>query len=167
MNSSKAPHVWCACASIFLENLWQVVDTRSKETQALALAPTRELAEQSRHVRCEIMRVFSIIFIDRSSCLIIRDQVVMAFGDLMNVRCHACIGGKAVGEDIRTLEAGVQVCSNHKTSIGNAFLFLINPIDLHVSDRCVFADRQWNAGSRLRHDQAPRVKNQGNQDARH
>ena len=29
----------------------------------------------------------------------------------MNVRCHSCIGGKSVGEDIRTLEAGVQIVS--------------------------------------------------------
>lgn len=64
----------------------QAIDTRSKECQALAVSPTRELAEQARHV-------------------------IMAFGDLMNVRCHACIGGKSVGEDIRTLEAGVQVVS--------------------------------------------------------
>ncbi len=35
----------------------------------------------------------------------------MAFGDLMNVRCHACIGGKSIGDDVRTLEAGVQVVS--------------------------------------------------------
>ena len=63
-----------------------MVETKSKETQALCLSPTRELAEQSRHV-------------------------VMAFGDLMNVRCHACIGGKSVGDDIRTLEAGIQIVS--------------------------------------------------------
>ena len=34
---------------------------------------------------------------------------MLAFGDLMNVRCHACIGGKSIGDDIRALEAGVQV----------------------------------------------------------
>jgi ATP-dependent RNA helicase len=29
----------------------------------------------------------------------------------MSIECHACIGGKSVGEDIRRLEAGVQVIS--------------------------------------------------------
>lgn len=27
----------------------------------------------------------------------------------MNVQCHACIGGKSIGEDIRRLDYGVQV----------------------------------------------------------
>ena len=36
---------------------------------------------------------------------------MMAFGDHMNVLCHACIGGKSISEDIRTLEAGVHVVS--------------------------------------------------------
>ena len=27
----------------------------------------------------------------------------------MNVQCHACIGGKNLGEDIRRLDYGVQV----------------------------------------------------------
>jgi len=64
----------------------QTISTRNRETQALVLSPTRELAEQSRNV-------------------------MMAFGDYMNVTCHACIGGKSVGEDIRTLQAGVHVVS--------------------------------------------------------
>ena len=29
----------------------------------------------------------------------------------MNVSCHACIGGKSVGEDIRRLDAGVHAVS--------------------------------------------------------
>lgn len=29
----------------------------------------------------------------------------------MNVQCHACIGGKSIGEDIRRLDYGVQVVS--------------------------------------------------------
>jgi len=36
---------------------------------------------------------------------------LMAFGEFMNARCHACIGGKSIGEDIRTLQAGVHVVS--------------------------------------------------------
>lgn len=37
------------------------------------------------------------------------DQVILALGDFMNVQCHACIGGKSIGEDIRRLDYGVQV----------------------------------------------------------
>lgn len=64
----------------------QAIDTTIKETQALILSPTRELATQIQ-------------------------SVVLALGDYMNVQCHACIGGTSVGEDIRKLEAGVQVVS--------------------------------------------------------
>jgi len=48
------------------------------------LAPTRELAQQ-------IFRVISQI------------------GEYMNIKCHACIGGTVVKEDIRILERGVHV----------------------------------------------------------
>ena len=64
----------------------QSINARSKETQALVLSPTRELAIQSRNV-------------------------MMAFGDYMNVTCHSCVGGKSLGEDIRALQSGVQVIS--------------------------------------------------------
>lgn len=37
------------------------------------------------------------------------EQVILALGDFMNVQCHACIGGKSIGEDIRRLDYGVQV----------------------------------------------------------
>ena len=50
------------------------------------LSPTRELAVQSA-------------------------KVMLAFGDYLSVRCHPCIGGKSIGEDIRALQAGVQVVS--------------------------------------------------------
>jgi ATP-dependent RNA helicase len=72
--------------TIFAIGVLNNLNTRSKETQALVLSPTRELAVQSRNV-------------------------IMAFGDYMNVTCHACIGGKSLGEDIKALEAGVQVIS--------------------------------------------------------
>jgi ATP-dependent RNA helicase len=66
----------------------QNIDTRKKDFQALVLSPTRELAEQTRNV-------------------------MLAFGDYMNVRAYACIGGKSIGEDLRTLEGpqGVHVVS--------------------------------------------------------
>lgn len=64
----------------------QSLDMNIRETQALVLSPTRELAVQIQ-------------------------TVVLALGDYMNVSCHACIGGTSVGEDIRKLEAGQQVVS--------------------------------------------------------
>lgn len=36
---------------------------------------------------------------------------MLAFGDHMNVSCHACIGGKSIGEDIRALQSGCQIVS--------------------------------------------------------
>ncbi|KAJ8747824.1 hypothetical protein K2173_012413 [Erythroxylum novogranatense] len=64
----------------------QLVDTSSREVQALILSPTRELAAQT-------------------------EKVILAIGDYINIQAHACIGGKSVGEDIRKLEFGVQVVS--------------------------------------------------------
>lgn len=72
--------------SVFSISALQVLDSSSNETQVLILSPTRELAEQSQ-------------------------RVVLALGDFMNVQCHACIGGKSIGEDIRRLDAGVQIVS--------------------------------------------------------
>jgi len=72
--------------TIFCVGVLQCISTRTKETQALVLSPTRELAVQSR-------------------------TVMMAFGDFMQVTCHACIGGKSISEDIRVLQSGVQVVS--------------------------------------------------------
>ncbi|KAI8647326.1 ATP-dependent RNA helicase FAL1 [Parasitella parasitica] len=70
----------------FSISVLQAIDTSTKETQALILSPTRELATQIQ-------------------------SVVLALGDYMNVECHACIGGTNIGEDIRKLEAGSQVIS--------------------------------------------------------
>jgi len=36
-------------------------------------------------------------------------KVVLALGDYMGVTCHACIGGTNVRDDIKRLEAGVQI----------------------------------------------------------
>jgi len=72
--------------TIFCAGILQCLDTALRETQALALAPTRELAEQTQ-------------------------KVMLALGDYMNVQCHACIGGKSIGEDIRRLDAGVHAVS--------------------------------------------------------
>jgi ATP-dependent RNA helicase len=64
----------------------QSIDTTSNETQALVLSPTRELAQQIQ-------------------------KVLLALGHHMSVEVHACVGGKSLGEDIRRLDAGVQVVS--------------------------------------------------------
>ncbi|KAJ3289747.1 Eukaryotic initiation factor 4A-III [Borealophlyctis nickersoniae] len=64
----------------------QCIDTTTRETQALILSPTRELATQIQ-------------------------SVILALGDYMNVQCHACIGGTSIGEDIRKLDYGQHVVS--------------------------------------------------------
>ena len=64
----------------------QTIDVSLRETQALVLSPTRELATQIQ-------------------------SVVLALGDYMNVQCHACIGGTSIGEDIRKLEYGQHIVS--------------------------------------------------------
>jgi len=70
----------------FSIGILQSIDTQSNETQALVLSPTRELAQQIQ-------------------------KVIMALGSYMSVEVHACIGGKSLGDDIRRLDAGVQVVS--------------------------------------------------------
>jgi translation initiation factor 4A len=60
------------------------LDFSLNDAQALVLAPTRELAQQIQ-------------------------KVVLALGDYLNVRCHACIGGTRVRDDITKLQSGVHV----------------------------------------------------------
>ena len=62
----------------------QRIDPELKATQALVLAPTRELAQQIQ-------------------------KVILALGDYMNINCLSCIGGTRVREDQGKLEAGGQV----------------------------------------------------------
>ena len=70
----------------FSISILQSIDVTVRETQALVLSPTRELATQIQ-------------------------SVLLALGDYMNVQCHACIGGTSIGEDIRKLEYGQHVVS--------------------------------------------------------
>ena len=65
----------------FVIGCLQKIDLSQRYCQALILAPTRELAQQ-------IMRV------------------AQSLGDYMKVRCHACIGGTAVREDVEKLREG-------------------------------------------------------------
>lgn len=62
----------------------QSIDMNNRHTQALILAPTRELAQQIQ-------------------------KVVRALGDFLKVTSHACVGGTLVRDDIRILRDGVQV----------------------------------------------------------
>jgi len=60
------------------------LDPKLRQCQSLILAPTRELAQQIQ-------------------------RVVMALGDYMDITVHACVGGTAVRDDIRTLQGGVHI----------------------------------------------------------
>jgi translation initiation factor 4A len=68
----------------FTIGILQQLDFTNPDCQALILAPTRELAQQIQ-------------------------KVVMALGDYLNVRCHSCIGGTRVRDDIAKLQNGVHV----------------------------------------------------------
>lgn len=65
----------------------QVVSTSSSATQVVVLSPTRELAVQTA-------------------------DTVELLGTFLPVKCHACVGGRSVGRDIRRLEErGVHIVS--------------------------------------------------------
>jgi|TARA_B100000767_G_scaffold268896_1_gene289909 ATP-dependent RNA helicase len=66
--------------------LCQMLDTNTREIQALVLSPTRELATQT-------------------------EKTALALGNFMNVQVHACIGGRSIGDDIRKLDHGVHIVS--------------------------------------------------------
>jgi len=66
--------------------LCQMLDTSTREIQALVLSPTRELATQT-------------------------EKTALALGNFMSVQVHACIGGRSVGEDAKKLDHGVHIVS--------------------------------------------------------
>jgi len=68
----------------FVVGCLQKIDYNNRATQALILAPTRELAQQIQ-------------------------KVALALGDFLKVRCHACIGGTSVREDIDKMRDGQQL----------------------------------------------------------
>ncbi|KAJ1974499.1 RNA helicase [Dimargaris verticillata] len=68
----------------FSIGILQSIETNVRETQAIVLSPTRELATQTQ-------------------------SVLLALGDYMNLQCHACIGGNKLGTDIRKLDHGTHV----------------------------------------------------------
>jgi len=67
----------------FVIGALQRIDYSNHMCQALILAPTRELAQQIQ-------------------------KVVLALGDYLKIRCHACIGGTSVRDDIDRLRDGQQ-----------------------------------------------------------
>jgi translation initiation factor 4A len=68
----------------FVIGALQRIDYGHKACQALILAPTRELAQQIH-------------------------KVVLALGDYLKVKCHSCIGGTSVRDDIDRLRDGQHV----------------------------------------------------------
>jgi len=68
----------------FVIGVLQRIDYGNCQCQALILAPTRELAQQIH-------------------------KVVLALGDYLKIRCHSCIGGTEVRDDIDRLRDGQQV----------------------------------------------------------
>ena len=64
----------------FSISILQKINTNIRKTQALILAPTRELAQQIQ-------------------------KVVLALGEYLKVECMALVGGTNVGEDLRALES--------------------------------------------------------------
>ena len=99
----------------FVIGCLQKIDLSQKMTQALILAPTRELAQQ-------IMRV------------------AQSLGDYMKVKCHACIGGTAVREDVEKLREGqhlvvgtpgrvYDMASKRSLRLDNLQIFVIDEAD--------------------------------------
>jgi translation initiation factor 4A len=68
----------------FAIGILQRIEADLVACQALILAPTRELAQQIQ-------------------------KVVLALGDYFNVRCHSCIGGTRVSDDVARLKDGVHI----------------------------------------------------------
>ena len=97
----------------FSISVLQSIDVQLRETQALVLSPTRELAQQIQKVGlCNHSNITVFALTHHTPKLTFSlFQVVLALGDYMNVQCHACIGGTNVGEDIRKLDYGQHVVS--------------------------------------------------------
>jgi len=97
----------------------QLIDAKVNKTQALVLAPTRELAQQIQ-------------------------KVVRALGDFLNVNSHACVGGTLVRDDIRILRDGVHVVvgtpgrvydmiNRNVLNLNNVKLFVLDEADEMLS----------------------------------
>ena len=81
----------------FSISILQRIDHTQPRTQALVMAPTRELAQQ---VCLLLIFVYSLLQIQKVMC---------ALGDYLNISVHACIGGTSIRDDQRAFEQGVHV----------------------------------------------------------
>lgn len=70
----------------FAIGILQRIDLVKRDTQAIVISPTRELAIQTQ-------------------------QEVLSMGDYMNVQVHACIGGSNMSTDVKVLDHGQHVVS--------------------------------------------------------
>jgi translation initiation factor 4A len=97
----------------------QQIDLKLNKTQALILAPTRELAQQIQ-------------------------KVARALGDFLNVTSHGCVGGTLVRDDIKILRDGVQVVvgtpgrvydmiKRQELSLANVKIFVLDEADEMLS----------------------------------
>jgi translation initiation factor 4A len=68
----------------FTVSVLQKTNPKARSTQAMILAPTRELAQQIH-------------------------KVLRALGDYMDVRAHLCVGGTKIADDRKALQAGAHV----------------------------------------------------------
>jgi len=80
-----------------------------RATQALILAPTRELAQQIQ-------------------------KVALALGDYMRIKCHACIGGTSVRDDIEKLREGQHLVVGTPGRV----LDMVGKRNLRVDDLLIF-----------------------------
>merc|ERR1711920_636011 len=109
----------------FVIGVLQRIDIGLKACQGLILAPTRELANQIQ-------------------------KVALALGDYQRVRCHACIGGTSVRDDIDKLREGQHLVVG---TLGRVY-DMIGKRHLRVDDLVVFVlDEADEMGSRGFKDQ--------------
>jgi translation initiation factor 4A len=94
----------------FAISILQKLDIERVVTQALVLAPTRELAQQIH-------------------------KVMLSLGDYLSAKIHACVGGTAVRDDIRTLSEGVHVVVGTPGRVYD----MINRRALRLEDCRIFA----------------------------
>ena len=97
----------------------QLIDYSINYCQVLILAPTRELAQQIQ-------------------------KVVLALGDYLSVKCHACVGGTVIREDINKLRSGVHcvvgtpgrvhdMVEKSHLVVSNLLLFILDEADEMLS----------------------------------
>jgi len=91
---------------VFCLGALQAVEKSERTPQVIILSPTRELGEQSQ-------------------------KVCLALGEKLKISVHACVGGKRVLDDIRTLDSGVHIVSG---TPGRVFHMIQ---DKHLSTRKV------------------------------